>query len=59
MEWWTKDMETGLVGTLLSPFLSTGTENISHIININQNQAEAVILISDEENLGRKELTQD
>lgn len=51
-------METVLVGTRLSPFLSTGTEKISHA-NINQKQAEAAILISDEENFRRKELSQD
>lgn len=54
----TGDMETVMVGTQLSPFLSTGTEKIIHA-NINQKQAEAVILISDEENFRRKELSQD
>lgn len=35
-----------------SPLLSNGTENISHT-NTNQKQAEAVILIADEENFRR------
>lgn len=38
--------------------LSTGTEKISHA-NINQKQAEEALLISDEENFRRKELSQD
>lgn len=51
-------METVLVGTQLSPSLSTSTEKISHA-NINQKQAEVALLISDEENFRRKELSQD
>lgn len=45
-------MKAELAVTPLSPFLSNGTEDMSHT-NTNQKQAEAVRLVADEENFGR------
>ena len=44
-----EETKAELTVTLLSPFLSNRTENISHT-GTNQKQAEAVILVADEEN---------